>query len=154
MKKLILGAFVLLYVVPAFAQTTQVCAATDTEKVAGLFDRCNDSLKTLSPDAVAKNYAEDAVLLPTLSNKPRFTENERKDYFVHFLEGKPVGKIDKRVIKLGCNDAIDTGLYTFTFGDGHTVHARYTFTYVLRNGQWLISSHHSSAMPEKTEDEH
>ena len=131
------------------AKTTQLCATLRQQQVAALFDRWNNALKTLNPDEVVRNYAPDAVLLPTVSNKPRLTQEERKDYFVHFLEGKPVGQIDMRVIKLGCNDAIDTGIYTFTFGDGHTVKARYTFTYVLRGGKWLISSHHSSAMPEK-----
>src|SRR4051794_9390270 len=72
-----------------------------------------------------------------------------RDYFVHFLENKPQGAIDQRVIRLGCNDAIDSGLYTFTMGDGKRVRARYTFVYNYQDGQWLIVSHHSSAMPEK-----
>ena len=36
-----------------------------------------------------------------------------------------------RRIKIGCNDALDAGIYTFTFGNGSKVRARYTFTYVL-----------------------
>jgi hypothetical protein len=54
-----------------------------------------------------------------------------------------------RQIKIGCNDALDAGIYTFTFGNGNKVRARYTFTYVLQDGKWLISSQHSSEMPEK-----
>lgn len=135
----------------ALADTTVTCRATTKEQIAGLFDRWNASLKTLKSDEVVKNYAEDAILLPTVSNKPRLTQAERKDYFDHFLENKPAGVIDQRVIKLGCNDAIDAGIYTFTFANGSKVQARYTFTYELKDGAWLISSHHSSAMPEKTE---
>jgi len=119
------------------------------QQVKGLFDRWNASLKTLKPDEVLNNYAPDAILLPTVSNRPRLTQAERRDYFVHFLENKPQGVIDQRVIRLGCNDAIDSGLYTFTMGDGKKVRARYTFVYNYQNGQWLIVSHHSSAMPEK-----
>jgi hypothetical protein len=45
---------------------------------------------------------------------------------------------------------VDAGLYTFTFGaTGQVVHARYTFTYRWEGGKWLITSHHSSAMPEQ-----
>jgi hypothetical protein len=62
------------------------------------------------------------------------------------------GKIDLRTVELGCNTAVDAGLYTFTFAKtGAKVSGRYTYTYTYRwNGsEWLITSHHSSAMPEK-----
>jgi uncharacterized protein (TIGR02246 family) len=134
---------------PAFADTSIRCKSVSERDIGGLFDRWNASLKTGKPDEVIKNYANDAILLPTVSNKPRLTQAERRDYFVHFLENHPVGEINMRRIKIGCNDALDTGIYTFTFGNGNKVRARYTFTYALENGKWLISSHHSSAMPEK-----
>ena len=55
-----------------------------------------------------------------------------------------------RQIELGCNSAVDSGLYTFRFAKtGATVQARYTYTYRWDGTQWLITSHHSSAMPEK-----
>lgn len=54
-----------------------------------------------------------------------------------------------RMIDIGCNRALDTGLYTFTFGDGSMAKARYTFTYAWSGKAWLITSHHSSLMPEK-----
>lgn len=129
---------------------TENCQAVTEEQVAGLFDRWNQSLATGDPAKVVANYAENSILLPTVSNKPRLTPGEKEDYFHHFLEKKPAGKIDMRVIQLGCNYAVDAGLYTFTFGtNGATVAARYTFTYRWDGKQWLISSHHSSAMPEK-----
>jgi uncharacterized protein (TIGR02246 family) len=134
---------------PAFADTSMTCKAVTGSDISGLFDRWNASLKSGKPDEVVKNYATDSILLPTVSNKPRLTQDERRDYFVHFLEDHPVGEINMRRIKIGCNDALDAGIYTFTFGNGSKVRARYTFTYVLQDGKWLISSHHSSAMPEK-----
>ena len=96
------------------------------------------------------NYAVKSVLLATVSNTPRLTPEEKEDYFKHFLENKPVGKIDSRTIEVDCNTALDTGLYTFTFGNGSQVKARYTYTYKWNGHQWLITSHHSSAMPEKS----
>ena len=132
---------------PAFARS-ETCRATTEKQVASLFDRWNDSLKTLDPKKVVANYAKSSVLLPTVSNTPRMTPNQKEDYFKHFLENKPVGKIDSRTIEIDCNTAIDVGLYTFTFGDGSQVKARYTYTYKWDGHQWLITSHHSSAMPE------
>ena len=134
---------------PASAQT-EVCKATSEQEISALFDRWNLSLQTGDVHKVAANYAERSILLPTLSNKPRLTVAEKEDYFQHFLENKPVGKVDSRMIEIACNTAVDAGLYTFTFGTtGAQVKARYTYTYKWDGKQWLITSHHSSAMPEK-----
>lgn len=147
MRKIILAlAATALMAGPALAR--EECTSINEDQVAQLFERWNASLATLKPDEVVKNYAEDAVLLPTLSNTPRLTQDERKEYFVEFLAKKPQGEIDTRVIKVDCNTAIDTGTYTFTLADGKKVPARYTYTYAAKDGNWLISSHHSSAMPE------
>ena len=145
---------VLLAVVPAmFAANaharSEACHAASDKQIAALFDRWNASLQTGDPRQVVANYAPKSVLLPTVSNKPRLTAEEKLDYFAHFLPGKPVGTIDSRTIEVDCNTALDAGLYTFKFGDGSTVKARYTFTYKWNGKRWLITSHHSSAMPEK-----
>lgn len=129
---------------------TQQCHTATEQEIEGLFERWNKDLGTGDPDKVVENYAPESILLPTLSNVPRRTEDEKKDYFVHFLEQKPTGKVDERMVQIDCNTALDAGIYTFTFEDQHTVKARYTFTYrwFPEQGQWLITSHHSSAMPE------
>ncbi len=125
------------------------CKATDEQEIAALFDRWNNALLTGDPHAVEGNYAEHSVLLPTVSNIPRLTPAEKEDYFHHFLEKKPSGKIEFRVIDIGCNMAVDSGLYDFTFAaTGDTVKARYTYVYKWDGNQWLIVSHHSSAMPD------
>ncbi|CAI2430853.1 Uncharacterized protein conserved in bacteria with a cystatin-like fold [Serratia ficaria] len=142
----LLGLLSASSVVHAESQVT--CVKADTKTVEKLFDRWNDSLKSGDANNVSSNYLSDAVLLPTLSNQARLTDAERKDYFIDFLKKGPVGKIDSRVIRTGCNKAIDTGTYTFTFKDGAKVSARYTFTYAWDGNKWLISSHHFSAMPE------
>ena len=41
-----------------------------------------------------------------------------------------------------------TGIYEFAFADGSKVQGRYSFVYVFENGEWKISHHHSSIMPE------
>ena len=119
------------------------------EEIAALFDRWNDSLKTGDPAKVVDNYAERSILLPTVSNKPRLTREEKEDYFVHFLVNEPVGTIDMRHIDISGDIAVDSGLYSFSFSKtGDVVNARYSFVYKWDGSQWLIISHHSSAMPE------
>ncbi len=132
------------------ATSAPVCASADKAQIAALFDRWNASLATGNPDRVTANYAPDAVLLPTVTNEPRATPADIRDYFVKFLKDQPQGTIDKRFIKIGCNVAQDVGTYTFRFGSGATVKARYTYVYEWSDGQWLIAHHHSSAMPEAT----
>jgi uncharacterized protein (TIGR02246 family) len=131
-------------------ERTESCKATSEQEIAALFDRWNASLQTGDPNKVVANYAEKSILLPTVSNKPRLTAAEKADYFQHFLENQPSGKIDMSNIELGCNTAVDAGLYTFSFAKtGTKVSGRYTYTYRWNGTQWLITSHHSSAMPEK-----
>lgn len=99
----------------SFAQAKSMsCAAVTTKQIESLFDRWNGSLATLDPAKVTANYASDAVLLPTVSNTPRTDSASIQEYFVHFLEKHPQGKIDTRTIKIGCNMASDVGTYTFT----------------------------------------
>jgi len=129
---------------------TETCKATSEQEVAALFDRWNQSLQTGDPGKVVANYADRSVLLPTVSNTPRLDPAQKQDYFVHFLQDKPFGRIDSRTIEIGCTTAVDAGLYTFTFArTGAVVKARYTYTYKWDGSRWLITSHHSSAMPEK-----
>ncbi len=134
------------------AQRTQpaaTCRTANEAEIAALFDRWNQSLQTGDPEKVVANYAERSILLPTVSNKPRLTPAEKADYFHHFLENKPSGKIDMRMVDIGCNYAIDAGIYTFTLAKtGATVKARYSYSYRWDGSQWLITSHHSSKMPE------
>lgn len=133
-------------------QQSVTCEAVTAEEVAGLFEDWNAALQTRNPDAVVALYGPDSVLVPTLSNEIRLTPAAIRDYFVHFLEDGPEGSIDQREIRIGCNTALDIGLYTFAFADtGDVAHARYSYTYAFEDGGWAIASHHSSLMPEATE---
>ncbi|MFN4264032.1 MAG: SgcJ/EcaC family oxidoreductase [Thioalkalivibrionaceae bacterium] len=128
-----------------------VCAPATLALAEQLFARWNDALKSLDPDRVTACYAEDAVLLPTVSNIPRTNPQEIRDYFEHFLAKRPVGTIEQRNVKLGCNKLTDAGLYRFRLDDHGKileVPARYTFVYEHRDGDWRIVHHHSSMMPQ------
>lgn len=156
MRKVVLATAVMsLFAVSAASAEApaQNCAPITKAEVSALFQRWNASLQTGNPAEVVKNYAAHAVLLPTVSNKMRTDHASIQDYFVHFLQKKPAGKINASEINIGCNTAYDVGIYTFTLTDkdGKTsdVAARYSFVYEFKDGKWLIAHHHSSAMPEK-----
>ncbi len=137
--------------VPPTFQLSEIegCKTATEQDIASLFDRWNRSLQTGDPHRVVANYAERSILLPTVSNKPRLTAEEKEDYFHHFLKNQPSGNIDLRFVQIGCNTAVDAGLYTFTFArTGEVVSGRYSFTYLWDGSEWLITSHHSSVMPE------
>ena len=119
------------------------------EEVRDLFTKWDEALATLNPRIVANRYADDPLLLATVSDIPRTDHESIKDYFTTFLQLKPRGKILEGKIKVGYNWAKDAGVYEFKMGaTGETVKARYSFIYVWENGQWKIAHHHSSAMPE------
>lgn len=129
--------------------SVEKCQKTSKDDIAALFDRWNESLQTGDPHQVVANYAEKSILLPTVSNTPRLTPESKEDYFEEFLKKRPFGKIDLRFVDIGCNYAVDAGLYTFTFeATGEVVPARYSFSYKWDGAKWLITSHHSSVLPE------
>jgi uncharacterized protein (TIGR02246 family) len=117
-----------------------------------LFLKWNITLQTGTPEDMAKLYAEDGILIPTVSNDVRENREEVADYFKHFQQLKPNGFITEEHIQiLGDNLAVNSGTYTFAvFKDGKVqlVPARYTYVYEKIGNEWLIKDHHSSKMPE------
>ena len=121
------------------------------DEIAAQFTLWNDALKTGDPDNVLACYASDAILLPTMSNKVRSTHDGIRDYFVHFLAVKPVGRIDEQHIRIYDTLAINSGRYTFLVtvdGEEAEIGARFTFVYRKDEQGWMIIEHHSSQLPE------
>eukprot|EP00532_Pseudo-nitzschia_australis_P000766 CAMPEP_0168187266 /NCGR_PEP_ID=MMETSP0139_2-20121125/14932_1 /TAXON_ID=44445 /ORGANISM="Pseudo-nitzschia australis, Strain 10249 10 AB" /LENGTH=337 /DNA_ID=CAMNT_0008109445 /DNA_START=94 /DNA_END=1107 /DNA_ORIENTATION=- len=133
-------------------------ASVNEEEVRSLFYKWNDALATLDSGKVADRYAENALLLPTVSDTPRNSPEAIKDYFDHFLKSQPQGEILESFVQIGdCGRwAQDNGIYEFTLAgaDGAKVKGRYTFVYTKSNDggdddEWKIAHHHSSQMPEE-----
>lgn len=128
--------------------------APTEQEISALFDGWNKALQTGDPQAVADRYADDSVLLPTLSNEIRADRESRVEYFEHFLQKRPLGtKIESHINVLDEDSALDAGLYRFDLtnhetGEKSSVVARYTYEYEKRGGKWLIVNHHSSLLPE------
>ena len=121
----------------------------NNDDIIQLFSNWNDAIQTGDPDKVTAMYAEDAVLLPTVSNQVRHNHAEIRDYFVSFLAKSPRGEINEANPRQLTDDLVsNTGVYTFAFGDGAQVMARYSYLYKCIGGEWKILEHHSSMMPE------
>ena len=116
--------------------------------IPSLFEDWNSALQTGDPKQVAALYETNAILLPTISNKVRHNHKELEDYFVNFLAKGPIGTIDESNVRTYGDVAINSGVYTFTFKDGSSVQARFTYVYRWNGQKWLIVEHHSSQMPE------
>ena len=117
-------------------------------EITALFEEWNSALQTGDPKQVASLYETNAILLPTVSNKVRHNHEEIEDYFVHFLAKGPQGKIDESNVRTFGGVSINSGVYTFSFKDGVSVQARFTYVYRWNGQRWMIVEHHSSTMPE------
>ena len=111
--------------------------------IAALFEEWNTALQTGEPKNVTALYGSNAILLPTISNQVRHNHEEIEDYFIHFLAKGPKGVINESNIRTFGNIAINSGIYTFTFNDGNSVQARFTYVYRWNGQRWLIMEHRS-----------
>ena len=73
---------------------------TESE-VRALFSLWNNALATGDSRIVAKRYAKESILLPTVSDTPRTDFASIKDYFDAFLLKQPQGKILEGDIRIG-----------------------------------------------------
>lgn len=60
------------------AHQIKACKSTNDQEISALFEKWNQDLQSGKPESIVKLYAQDSVLLPTLSNKLRFTLLKRK----------------------------------------------------------------------------
>lgn len=138
-------------VVTSQVQGIHPCSENEVKTVEALFTTWDKALRAdRTGDAVVALYGKDATLLPTVQVGPYRNNGEIQRYFKDkFLPNKPVGTIldGKRTIVCGDGVLIDAGLYDFKYASGTLVHARYTFIYGQRDGQWRIVHHHSSQYP-------
>lgn len=105
------------------------------------------------PGDILSLYAEDGVLWGTISTTRRDDPAAIRDYFVKAYKALPnlTVMFEDPYIRIYGDTAVNTGYYTFSYEKGgkiQTLPARYSFTLVKRDDEWLIVDHHSSAMPQ------
>ena len=120
------------------------------QDIKDLLNLWTETIKTKSPEKVAKLYNKNAILLPTLSNKVRTTPSSIQAYFVQFLAKSPKCTVNEcHSRKVSDNIVINSGIYTFKLDPDQTAGARFTFVYKQNEeNEWEIIEHHSSLLPE------
>jgi len=116
------------------------------------FARWNATLQTKNAQQVADLYTNDATFLPTVSPEFKKGQGGAEEYFHHFLEKDPNGKVIEEVVQpLSPDCYLHSGMYDFEVGpkdQREIVRARFTFLWQKdAKGQWRIAHHHSSKMP-------
>ena len=131
-----------------FVFAPMVAIAGPAEDANAVVERWSVAFNSNDPEAIAKIYTSDALLLGTVS--PIMSEGT--DAIVkYFTPTKGTGNKnklgDRRTIVLGDNAVVVTGFYEFTrMQEGKPVPgpARFTMLVVKRDGEWRIAHHHSS----------
>ena len=80
------------------------------QEIVQQLDKWNQALLSGDPRIVAACYAEDAVLLPTLSRQVRHNRSEIEDYFAEVLKSKPRAWIDESHVRVFGDIALNSGI--------------------------------------------
>ncbi|MFO1350943.1 MAG: DUF4440 domain-containing protein [Gammaproteobacteria bacterium] len=110
-----------------------------------------DALNSHDPARVVALYDTEAVFWGTVSPTLRDNPAAILDYFKN-LPNRPQLKVEvgEHRLRVYGEIALNTGYYTFSDvreGKPLTIPARFSFTYRLHDGHWMIIDHHSSAVP-------
>ena len=117
------------------------------------FQRWNNALKAKDYQKVASLYCTKKLsFLPTVSPKFIRDSEDTQKYFIDFLKKLPEGTITADDVQaLGDDAYLHSGMYTFMTGpeDNRTpVQARFSYMWRKTDGEWKITHHHSSALPQ------
>lgn len=149
-KQLFLIAILVLAGCQPYASSTAKVDEVNTAFAAWITDVNHKDMQSL-----LSLYDEHADLHPTLSGKLRTTRLEMKDYFEHFLALPELhAEASAPHIQIFNDVAINDGFYQFSFnknGKPKVLKARYSFTYLKEPDGWKIIDHHSSVVPDETQ---
>ena len=112
-----------------------------------LLQEWTSAVKSGDPKQVTSLYRDDGILLGTFSNKERVGHELILEYFENLLKSPVEVQIVSENPHVFESAAVNTGHYNFVTG-GKTINARFSFVYHKSNGEWKITSHHSSVIPE------
>jgi uncharacterized protein (TIGR02246 family) len=125
-----------------------IAIAGSGEEANAVIDRWSAAYSSNDPEAVARNYRPDAILLGTVSPFISQGTDAIRGYFSTVKGSGTRNAIGERyTMVLNENAVIITGFYDFTRmrkGQPLLVSSRFTMLLIKDGGEWLIAHHHSS----------
>ena len=128
--------------------------AGSQEDVAAVADRWAQAFSAGNVEGIIALYDARATLFGTRSPRRSDGREAIRQYFVATFAGslkRQVTFIEPSIRVFDDAAAVNTGYYQFTIvladGQPRAVPARYSFTLVKHDGNWLIVDHHSSVLP-------
>jgi len=152
-KRLILGVICIMTLVTAGCGTKFNKTSYEKGTVRGMYFEWVNAVESAhgNPEGVVKLYAEDAILLPTISPHMYKSRKTITKYFDTFLLLRDLQVDTQEIVTRQYGDiAMNTGFYTISYmnqGERVYVKARYDFWYKKINGKWEIIFHQSSMLP-------
>ena len=131
--------------------TPAVVFAGPPEDVAAAVKAWAAAYDTRDPQKITALYDLDALFWGTGARTLAATPASVFDYFKD-ARARPDARvvINDHQVRVFGDIAISSGIYTFSGvrdGQPTTAPARFSMTFRLRDGRWMIVSHHSSRMP-------
>lgn len=116
-----------------------------------------EAVESAELDAIMALYDRKAVMISSFAQKPMNRRSEIEDYYKKVVVNPDIHVeiVDTNPRRYG-DMAINSGLYTLSYtqeGEEISLPSRFSFTYVLKRGKWIIVDHHSSHMPLAEEKE-
>jgi uncharacterized protein (TIGR02246 family) len=125
-----------------------IAGAGPGEPANAAIDRWSAAYSSNDPEAVARNYRPDAILLGTVSPIISRGTDGIRAYFSSVKGSGTKNAIGERhTMVLNDNAVIVTGFYDFTRmrnGRPLIISSRFTMLLIKDGGEWLIAHHHSS----------
>jgi uncharacterized protein (TIGR02246 family) len=139
----------------AATEPAAACASVSPTVISRQSDRWSLALAAGQPDAIARLYAEDAVLLASPEATPIVGRAAISSYFADFVARHAQATLSMRAIYVSCNAASDTGNYVYRLtgkrkGTRNLLVGRYSLLYEYRDGEWLIVRQHNQPSPQPT----
>ncbi len=144
--------FVLLIATPAIAcEEAPEAKANYRPDVSEALTEWVAAVQGQSVEKIVKLYDKNAVMISTFAQVPITTHQGLLGYYKKVVSN-PDAKVDVTEThpRVFGNMAVNSGQYTFYYtqdGESVTIPARFSFTYILRDGRWIIVDHHSSKVP-------
>jgi hypothetical protein len=133
-----------------FLFSTPVFAA-DTPKVEDAIKGWKAAVESRNIDKIVSFYDKKAIMFPAFAIKPLTTRAQLTEYYKKVTANPDVKvEITETHPRQFGNVALNSGLYTLSYtqeGESIVIPSRFSFTYILKDGKWVIVDHHSSKVP-------